>query len=151
MKTSPKPSSIAIESERSPSDDDLRAVTEGLLAFNEARLGPANHGFVTIFARDAEGRVVGGLLAEHRWRWLYVQKLWVDDRVRGQGVGSRLLDQAERDAEAAGCTDVYLDTFSFQARPFYEQLGYTVYATLEGYPPGHRQFYLRKALGTARA
>ena len=151
MKASKQTSPIAIESEQSPTDEDLRTVTDGLRAFNEVRLGPANRGVVTIFARDAEGRIVGGLLGEHRWKWLYVQKLWVDDRFRGHGVGSRLLAQAERDAAKAGCTDVYLDTFSFQARPFYEQLGYEVYATLEGYPPGHRQFYLRKRLEPARA
>jgi endonuclease/exonuclease/phosphatase (EEP) superfamily protein YafD len=38
-------------------------------------------------------------------------------------------------------------TFSFQARPFYEKFGYEVFATLEDYPPGHRKYFLRKALG----
>jgi hypothetical protein len=44
------------------------------------------------------------------------------------------------------CTDVSLDTFEFQARPFYEKLGYTIFGTLEGYPPGYRQYFLTKHL-----
>ena len=53
---------------------------------------------------------------------------------------------AEELALSRGCTDAILDTFEYQARPFYEKLGYPVYATLEGYPPGYRQYYLRKRL-----
>ena len=53
---------------------------------------------------------------------------------------------AEAEAVAAGCTDAVLDTFSFQARGFYERHGYEVYATLEGYPPGHQQLFLHKRL-----
>jgi hypothetical protein len=61
------------------------------------------------------------------------------------------LSAAEAEAVAAGCTDAVLDTFSFQARGFYERHGYHVYATLEGYPPGYRQLFLHKRLvsGTA--
>jgi hypothetical protein len=39
---------------------------------------------------------------------------------------------------------VYLDTFEYQARPFYEKLGYDVFGTLDGYPPGYRQYHLAK-------
>jgi len=53
---------------------------------------------------------------------------------------------AEDLARSRGCTDVSLDTFEYQARPFYEKLGYELFGTLDGYPPGYRQFYLRKRL-----
>jgi GNAT superfamily N-acetyltransferase len=142
---------LRLTSEREPSDADVRAVRDGLLAFNVARIGDPERATVALFLRDAEGRVVGGLLGVRRWRWLYVDQLWVDDAYRGSGAGSRLLRAAEAEAAAAGCTHAVLDTFSFQARPFYERHGYEVYATLEGYPPGHRQFYLRKRLAPPAA
>ncbi|MDP3936617.1 MAG: hypothetical protein Q8R92_00595 [Deltaproteobacteria bacterium] len=46
------------------------------------------------------------------------------------------------------CAHAHLDTFSYQARPFYERHGYTLFATLDDYPPGHKRYFLRKALGS---
>ncbi len=129
-----------------PADEAL--VVRGLLAFNEDRLGPADEKPVKFVARDSTGVVVGGILGHTRWRWLYVAKLWVDERARGRGLGTRLMAAAEDLARSRGCTDVSLDTFDHQARPFYEKLGYELFGTLEGYPPGSRQYYLRKRLRT---
>ena len=148
MKRERKPSQPAddlrIDADVTATDEAL--VVRGLLAFNEARLGPSGDKPVKFVVRDSKGEVVGGLLGHTRWRWLYVAKLWVDESVRGKGVGSRLLQAAEELARSRGCTNVSLDTFDFQARPFYEKLGYQLFGTLEGYPPGSRQFYLRKHL-----
>ena len=129
------------------SKEDETVVVRGLLAFNEKWLGPSNERPVRFVARDELG-VVGGLLGHTRWSWLYVAKLWVDERGRGQGIGTKLLTAAEELARTRGCTDASLDTFEYQARPFYEKLGYELFGTLDGYPPGYRQFYLRKRLGS---
>jgi GNAT superfamily N-acetyltransferase len=125
---------------------DEAQVVRGLLAFNEARLGPSGEQPVKFVVRNSAGAIVGGILGHTRWRWLYVAKLWIDESVRGQGLGSRLMQAAEDLARSRGCTDASLDTFDFQARPFYEKLGYEPFGTLEGYPPGSRQHYLRKRL-----
>lgn len=125
---------------------DVDAVNGGLRAFNVARIGDPHEDQVHIFLRDDGGRVVGGLLGHIRWRWLYVAKLWVDDRFRGAGHGSALLAAAEKIAREHDCIGVHLDTFEYQARPFYEKLGYTVFGVLDGYPPGYRQFYLARTL-----
>jgi len=136
-------SGVTIDRDMSPADE--ATVVRGLLAFNERWLGPANDEPVKLVARDDQG-VVGGLIGQLRWRWLYVAKLWVDERGRGRGIGTELLRAAEDLARSRGCTDVSLDTFEYQARPFYEKLGYELFGTLDGYPPGYRQFYLRKRL-----
>ena len=125
--------------------DDETEIVRGLLAFNENWIGPSNEKPVKFVARDDKG-VVGGLIGHTRWRWLYVAKLWVHERARGKGVGTQLLNAAEDLARSRGCTDASLDTFEYQARPFYEKLGYQLFGTLDGYPPGYRQFYLRKRL-----
>jgi hypothetical protein len=36
-------------------------------------------------------------------------------------------------------------TYSFQARGFYERLGYAVFGTLDDYPPGQSRIFLHKA------
>lgn len=127
-------------------DAEEALIVRGLLAFNETRLGPADNQPVKFVARDVDGNVVGGILGHTRWRWLYIAKLWIDATVRGQGIGTKLMAAAEELARSRGCTDVSLDTFDFQARPFYEKLGYELFGTLEGFPPDSRQFYLRKSL-----
>ena len=137
---------VQIDNEVMPADEAL--VVRELLAFNEVRLGPADDQPVKFVARDSTGVVVGGILGHTRWRWLYIAKLWVDERARGHGLGTRLMAAAEDLARSRGCTDVSLDTFEYQARPFYEKLGYELFGTLEGYPPGSRQYYLRKRLRT---
>lgn len=126
---------------------DEAVVARGLLAFNEVRLGPADDQPVKFVVRDEDGNIVGGILGHTRWRWMYIAKLWVDESLRGQGVGRRLMQAAEELARSRGCTDASLDTFDFQARPFYEKLGYELFGTLEGFPPESRQYYLRKSLG----
>jgi GNAT superfamily N-acetyltransferase len=127
------------------SADDEAIVVAGLRAFNEKWIGPSNEQPVKFVARDELG-VVGGLLGHTKWNWLYVTRVWVDERVRGQDIGTKLLEAAEDLARSRGCTVASLDTFEYQARPFYEKLGYEVFGTLDDYPPGYRQFYLRKSL-----
>jgi GNAT superfamily N-acetyltransferase len=134
---------VRIDEQMSAADEST--VVHGLLSYNEAWIGPSNEQPVKLIARDDEG-IVGGLIGHTRWRWLYVAKLWVDERARGRGVGIRLLTAAEDLARSRGCIGVSLDTFEYQARPFYEKLGYELFGTLDGYPPGYRQFYLRKQL-----
>ena len=134
---------VRIDSDVSEADE--RAVVRGLLEFNEAWIGPSNEKPVRFVARDEAG-VVGGLFGHTKWSWLYVAKLWVHERGRGRGIGTQLLRAAEELARSRGCTHASLDTFEYQARPFYEKLGYELFGTLDGYPPGYRQFYLRKRL-----
>jgi ribosomal protein S18 acetylase RimI-like enzyme len=128
------------------SDAEEALVRRELLAFNERHIGPADEQPVRLVARDDSGAVVAGLLGQTKWGWLYVEKLWLADEARGQGLGSRLLSAAESIAIDRGCTGATLTTFEHQARGFYEKLGYVLFGTLEGYPAGTRQYHLCKPL-----
>jgi GNAT superfamily N-acetyltransferase len=102
---------------------------------------------VAIFLRDDAGRIRGGVLADIWGAWLHVKFLWVDEDCRRQGWGSGLLEAAERYARDRGCTDVHLDSFTFQAGPrFYEPRGYQVFGVLNDYPRGHAHYFLHKRL-----
>lgn len=125
---------------------DIQTVQSGLREFNIAHIGPSNSRPLQLFLRDDSATIVGGLLGEIRWRWLYVAILWVSSDLRGHGYGSELLSAAESEARSHGCVGIYLDTFEYQARPFYEKHGYELFGTLEGYPPGYSQYHLAKQL-----
>jgi GNAT superfamily N-acetyltransferase len=141
-----RPYALTIDPAADPAD--LKVVTDGLRAFNIERIGDPGEVPVNVLLRDESGRIVGGLIGIIKWRWLYVAKLWVDESARGQKAGSRLMAAAEEFAKRHGATNAYLDTFGYQARPFYEKLGYTVFGTLEGFPPGSCQHFLTKVLVT---
>ena len=49
-------------------------------------------------------------------------------------------------ARRRGCHGISLDTFEYQALPFYEKVGYERLGVLDGYPPDYRQFYLKMTL-----
>lgn len=140
-------STVRITVEPRASSADVATVQAGLRAFNVAHIGEPREEPVQLFLRDEHERVVGGLLGHIKWRWLYVAKLWIDDAHRGAGYGTSLLAAAESFAHSRDCIGAYLDTFEYQARPFYEKLGYELFGTLEGYPPGFRQYHLAKRFG----
>lgn len=121
-----------------------------LSAHNERQAGPEEHRFVILLLRDPQTReVVGGLWGRTMYCWLSIVLLVVPEPLRRRGLGTMLMRRAEAEALARGCRGALLDTFSFQARAFYERLGYRVYATVEDYPPGHCFFSMKKLLGPA--
>ncbi|GGW36847.1 MULTISPECIES: GNAT family N-acetyltransferase [Streptomyces] len=101
-----------------------------------------------VWASDDTGALAGGLVG-HTWTaWLHVTYLWVDERHRGAGLGSRLLAEAERLArDDRGCMRSRVETWDFQAPHFYRRQGYEVVCVIEDYPPGITEYTLTKRLG----
>jgi len=137
-----------IENEASRDPDILAAVKAGMRRHTESQVPWEEYADLTIVARGKDGAVVGAALGETGRGYLHVSVVWVDEGLRGRSIGSRLVEAMEAEASRRGCRNAYLDTFSYQARPFYEKLGYSVFGTLDDYPPGHRRFYMRKHLGS---
>ncbi|CAI0811597.1 GNAT family N-acetyltransferase [Serratia liquefaciens] len=127
-------------------EDTLDVIRQGLRAHNSPYVDPSLRKPLGIYARDIAGQVVAGLTGETWGNWLSVEWLWVADSQRGSGLGRKVLLAAEREAKARGCRYVRLDTFSFQARPFYEKLGYQLQMTLQNYPVEHECYFLTKTL-----
>jgi GNAT superfamily N-acetyltransferase len=76
---------------------------------------------------------------------MHVGILFVDSAYRGMGHGKHLLQSTEIEAKELGGYMSHLDTFDFQAKDFYERLGYEVFGVLD-YPPGHHRYFLKKRL-----
>ena len=129
-----------------PTLDDREAVLAPLRAYNERMAGPAHSEPLAILLRDEDGNSVGGLWGRSGYDWLFIEYLPVPEALRGKRMGSALIAEAERVARARGCCGVWLDTFAFQARGFYEKLGFSVFGTLEDHPRGSRRYFLSKRL-----
>jgi GNAT superfamily N-acetyltransferase len=136
----------AVTIDESPGVADQQALIRGL--DEHAALHTPRPGFKPLAAwlRDDHGTLIGGAYGYVNWNWLFINLVWVSTSVRGGGHGRRVILALEQAARERGCTHAHLDTFSFQAKPFYEKLGYEVFSTLEDYPPGHRRFFMKKVL-----
>jgi GNAT superfamily N-acetyltransferase len=120
------------------------AVRKGIGEADPADAGPRDWQPMAISLRKTDGAIVGGVYGATMWSWLMIDGLWVEESWRGRGLGSQLLLRSEAIAMARGCRGSWLGTFDFQARKFYEQHGYAVFATLPRFPAGHAHFHLRK-------
>lgn len=143
--------SLTIVIEESPARQDADFVREQLAQFNLLYSPPDNHQTLTLFLRDQLGGVVGGLLADTFWGWLHIDIFWVAEEHRGRGYGKQLLKMAEQEAVRRGCRSSHLETHSFQSLAFYQKRGYTIFAELADFPPGHVKYFLKKELSGAEA
>lgn len=136
--------SILVAGNAEPADREI--IASGIRAFNESRAGSSHASPLAVLLKDVSGQTVGGLWGRTSFGWLFVELLFVPEALRGHGYGVRLLEAAEHAAVARNCHAVWLDTYDFQAVPFYERLGYREFGRLEDYPRGHKRHFLRKDL-----
>ena len=135
-----------IEVVTAPAESDRDAILAPLVAFNESAFGPTERHPIALVIRDHDGGIVGGLWGMASYRWLFVLYLVVPAAMRGQGRGRDLMRAAEAEAKRLDCVGLWLDTFSFQARGFYEKLGYSCFGRIDDYPPGEARFFLSKRI-----
>ena len=129
-----------------PAPADRDAILDGLNAFNREETGGADAQPLAVLIQGERGVTTGGLLGRTWLDWLYIELLYVPDGLRGTGVGRDVMLRAEAEARARGCIGIWLNTFSFQARGFYEKLGFTLIGQIDDYPIGHQRFFLQKRL-----
>ena len=134
---------LDITADPSPADEAL--VMAGTRAHNAAFM-QADAKRLCVFARDAAGAIIGGVTASTYWHYLDVKFLWVHEQHRHLGLATQVMRAAHAEAWRRGCKNVFLDTFSFQARGFYERLGYREFGRLSGFSGQHERHFMHKAL-----
>lgn len=125
------------------------AILERLSRFNTAQTGrPRDFRPLNIALKDPQtGALYGGLVGYTNADWLFVDLLFLEEDMRRKGLGSALMRAAEAEAVRRDCCGIWLCTQSFQARGFYEKLGFEVFGGLDDLPRGHTEFFMRKKLG----
>lgn len=90
--------------------------------------------------------LVGGAIGYVLFNWYFLDLLWLEENYRGQDIGTNLIKRIEEHALKENLTGVRMETWNFQAKGFYEKLGYKVYATIEDCPPGTINYFFMKRL-----
>jgi GNAT superfamily N-acetyltransferase len=124
----------------------LAAIGDGLRDYNDGQRRASDRGEFVVTVRAPDGTVLGGAKCKTGEGMLFTEWLWLNDHVRG-GTGRQVMAMVEAHAVVLGCTRAYLDTFNFQARGFYEKLGYVVFGTLPYPRDGVERYYMMKELG----
>lgn len=102
---------------------------------------------LSFIMKDKNNLVIGGINATlYCWNIMYVDVLYVEEFCRGKGYGKILLTKAEEKAKQNGGYMSHLDTFDWQAKEFYENIGYEVFGILDDCPRGHKRYFMKKNL-----
>jgi len=127
-----------------PTDSDFESLKLGLDKYNELYTGEVNSETVSCFVKDQNDIVYGGILGEINWDWMYIRGLWIDESIRNENWGSKLLQNLEQYSASKDVYGVRLETTTFQALDFYIKNGYSVFAELPNMPRGHTSYFLKK-------
>ena len=138
-------------SSRSARAEDPEAVHQTIATllgrFNDNTVGEARREpFALTIQAPGAGEILGGLWAYSLWGSFYINMVIVPEPDRRRGLGAELMAQAEREARARGCAHMWLDTFAFQARAFYERLSFEVFGRLDGLAPYYPRYFMQKPL-----
>ncbi|MBJ7449093.1 MAG: GNAT family N-acetyltransferase, partial [Parachlamydiales bacterium] len=98
-----------------------------------------------VFLRDPNGNRIGGLTGITYWGYLFIDMLGLPKNLRHSGYGTKLMDAAEKVGIERGCKFSTVTTMDWEARPFYEKLGYVVEFTRDGYQKNSSMYFLQKA------
>lgn len=126
--------------------DAENAVYDALRTYNIDRFGPSGYKALQIALRDNEGKIIGGLMGETARGWLFIKLLFVPEEQRGKGLATRMLQMAEDEARARGCTGMQIDTMSPEALALYLRYGFTIAGRIEGLKGGHDLIWLTRRI-----
>lgn len=131
----------------SPAAEAEAVIRDGLSDYNFSKAGYRDHRPLAILISDPEtGEVVGGLLGGTSFGLLRIDRFFLPESLRKQGLGSKIIKAAEEEGRRRGCSRALLTTLSFQAPGFYKRQGWEVLAQLEGEPPAPSRFLMTKRL-----
>ncbi len=125
----------------------VQYLEDRIYEFNSGATGITDGEWLAIFVKDERGAIVAGLCGSTWGGCLEIRQFWVEEGRRRQGLGTRLLRAAEREARQRGCQQILLMTFTFQAPVFYAKHGFEIIAAVDDHPRGHKNLLMRKRLG----
>ena len=139
-------SAVNVSVEADAAAADVAWINERLSEHAAEVIGPVDYVPLTVFLRDAQGRLFGGLLGYSIWSGVQIDSLWVDPSLRRQGYGRSLIQAAERAARLRGCKLLHVETYSRVTLKFYLAAGFSVFGNLWEKEDGFTKYFLRKSV-----
>jgi GNAT superfamily N-acetyltransferase len=132
---------------QSPGDEAHAALDGRLMAFNinERPRVTWQKDVFTVLLKDDVGNLRGGARGVVRMGAVDLQALWLDEDLRRRGSGAKIVRAVEEEGKRRGARAALLYTYDFQARGFYERLGYSCFGAFE-FPDAVTRFYMCRSL-----
>lgn len=141
------PSNVAIQLAAVGQPTARDAISRKLNAFNDAITGQPDNTALDLYVTDPHtGEVLGGLVGRTSLGLFFIDLLFVPESLRKDGLGSKLLNDAEAEAKRRGCARAVLYTITFQAPAFYQRHGYRVFGEVPCQPEGAARVFMVKDL-----
>ena len=136
--------SLFIQASLNPSLEDTDFLTHGLSQEAAKKKGMRPIQSYGFFLKNDKGQTVGGVCGFCYYGCLYIDDLYIEASYRGQGWGHKLIEAAESFGRDQKCTIFTVNTMDWEARDFYEKLGYSVEFARKGYENNSTLYFLRK-------
>ncbi|WP_445945137.1 GNAT family N-acetyltransferase [Shewanella sp.] len=116
----------------------------GVRQHNFDNMGQETSKPLTVVAHDDNGKLLGGVSGRTIYKNFLINVVWVDKQTRRTGLGRELMQLAEVAAKERGCLLAQVDTLSFQAPLFYQQLGFEIVGQVPQIDDIPARFFLMK-------
>lgn len=137
-----------IQYESNPKPDDVQVLNDGIMEQAKQKKDMKQLDFFAFFIRDESGKIIGGCAGDNMYGSLFVGSLWVTEKLRGQGYGTKLMQSAEKLAKDSCCNFIAVNTFDWEALDFYKKMGFYVEFERKGFDKDSTFYFLRKNLNT---
>ena len=121
-------------------------IKKGIIDYNAPFFGSNPSKPFTIYIKNLNSEVIAGITGFYKGKYVRVDLFWVHNEFRHQGLGKKLSVKLEEFSKTKGCSYIQLDTFDFQARPFYEKLGFECIGTIPKWVEDRDCHFMRKAI-----
>ena len=133
---------------RRGNEKDAEILSDKLREY-DSTIAPREHEYIPLSKKivDENGKIIAGFVGGvDGWNGTDIDALWVEEKYRDQGIGSRLLGELEREAKENGADVMYIEAFDWNLG-FCKKNGYErVTGVLEDYPKGHVMYCMQKVL-----
>lgn len=135
---------LQLSFEKNPHPDDIQVIGDGIMAYANQEKGFQPLDFFAFFIRDPNHLIMGGCNGSTLYGCLYIDQLWVNDHIRNQGWGTKLIEAALHYGKEKGCTFAAVNTMDWEALGFYQKLGFKLEFERQGFQKNSVFYFLRK-------
>ena len=128
-----------------PTKEETKFFHDGLVRYNSDFVSDDFEKHFIVVKSDS-GDVVGGIEFETYWGRSFIHNLWIEESFRNNGLGTELINRAEKVTKSMNCYGVDVSTMSFQAKEFYEKNGFKCIGKFENFTGGHQCLFFSKEI-----